>query len=50
MPFKSEAQRKLCFSLQSKEKAKGWDCKKWNAETPHKNLPQKVKQSSKKSK
>lgn len=43
MPFKSDSQRRLCFSLKSKGKAGSWDCKKWQSETKSKNLPTKVK-------
>lgn len=49
MPFKSLSQMRLCFSQQSKGKAKGWDCKKWAKETKSiKSLPKKV--SSRKNK
>lgn len=49
MPFKSESQRRLCFSLQSKGKAKGWDCKKWSHETKSiKSLPKRVTSHKKK--
>lgn len=44
MPFKSKAQMKKCFAMQSKGKAKGWDCSKWSKETKDiKKLPKRVK-------
>lgn len=42
MPFKSKAQEKKCFALQSQGKAKGWNCKEWAKATDQKALPKKV--------
>ncbi|AYV77940.1 MAG: hypothetical protein Edafosvirus3_18 [Edafosvirus sp.] len=37
MPFQSEKQRKLCWTLYNKDKKKGkkpsWDCEEWEEET-----------------
>ncbi len=42
MPFKSQAQRKLCYSLMNRAKKKKqalkWDCKRWEQHTKKKNL------------
>lgn len=43
MPFKSEAQRKLCYLLKNKGQAGSWDCSEWSKETPKgKKLPEHV--------
>lgn len=48
MPFKSEAQRRKCWSLKRQMELQGkksnWDCEKWEKET------KKLKRNSKKSK
>ena len=46
MPFKSAAQRKMCFYLKSKGKAGSWNCDEWNRATK-KSLPNKVKRKKK---
>jgi hypothetical protein len=47
-PFKSNAQRRLCYSLQKSGKG-GWDCAKWEAETKG-SLPERIHQRSKSAK
>lgn len=48
MPFKSEAQRKLCYLLKNKGQAGSWDCSEWSAETGKKKLPEHVKKQEEK--
>lgn len=47
MPFKSDAQRKKCFSLKSKGKNGSWNCDEWAKETGNKPLSKKAKKKSK---
>ena len=42
MPFKSDAQRKLCYLLKGKGQAGSWDCDQWSKETKSKDLPEHV--------
>ena len=50
MPFKSEAQRRLCWFLYKRDKSVGrkpkWDCKAWAKHTP-KRLPYHLDKSTK---
>jgi hypothetical protein len=48
MPFKSEAQRKLCYLLKNKGEAGSWDCDEWSASTGKKKLPEHVKKQTEK--
>lgn len=55
MPFKSEKQEKLCWTLYSRAKKLGrtpsWDCEKWEKETSRlkKKLPKYKSRKSRKS-
>ena len=42
MPFKSDAQRKLCYVLKGKGQAGSWDCAEWSEATGDKKLPEHV--------
>jgi hypothetical protein len=42
MPFRSQAQARLCWLLKRKGKNKSWDCEEW-ARKSKKKLPYKVK-------
>jgi len=48
MPFKSDAQRKLCYLLKGKGQAGSWDCDEWSTATGKKNLPEHVKKQEEK--
>lgn len=48
MPFKSEAQRKLCYLLKNKGESGSWDCDEWSASTGKKKLPEHVKKQTEK--
>jgi hypothetical protein len=48
MPFKSDAQRKLCYLLKGKGRAGSWDCDEWSTATGKKNLPEHVKKQEEK--
>lgn len=54
MPFKSQAQRALCYAMQSRAKKAGkksnWNCEEWEAETSNKKLPRYKNKSKSKSK
>ena len=46
MPFKSEAQRRLCWAKKSQGEAGSWDCEEWEKKTKKKkSLPYKIKES-----
>lgn len=47
MPFKSDAQRKLCYYLQGKGQAGSWDCDEWSKATKGKKLPEHVADGNK---
>ena len=51
MPFKSEAQRRLCWLLYKRDQAAKrkprWDCKSWSKHTPKGKLPYHVRKSRK---
>lgn len=42
MPFKSEAQRRLCYALKEKGEAGSWNCDEWAKETKDEKLPEHV--------
>ena len=46
MPFRSQAQARLCWLLKRKGKNGSWDCKEWAKKTK-KSLPYKVKSKRK---
>ena len=48
MPFKSDAQRKLCYLLKGKGQAGSWDCDEWSVATGKKKLPEHVKDQEEK--
>lgn len=48
MPFKSDAQRKLCYLLKGKGQAGSWDCDEWSTATGKKKLPEHVKKQEEK--
>lgn len=48
MPFKSNAQRKLCYLLKNKGQAGSWDCSEWSEATGKKKLPEHVKDQTEK--
>jgi hypothetical protein len=48
MPFKSDAQRKLCYLLKGKGQAGSWDCSEWSEATGGKKLPEHVEDQTEK--
>ena len=48
MPFKSDAQRKLCYLLKGKGQAGSWDCDEWSTATGKKKLPEHVEKQEEK--
>ena len=48
MPFKSDAQRKLCYVLKGKGQAGSWDCAEWSEATGGKKLPEHVEDQTEK--
>ena len=48
MPFKSDAQRKLCYVLKGKGQAGSWDCAEWSEATSDKKLPEHVEDQTEK--
>jgi hypothetical protein len=48
MPFKSDAQRKLCYLLKGKGRAGSWDCDEWSTATGKKKLPEHVEKQEEK--
>lgn len=48
MPFKSDAQRKLCYLLKGKGQAGSWDCDEWSTATGKKKLPEHVEDQTEK--
>ena len=48
MPFKSDAQRKLCYVLKGKGQAGSWDCAEWSEATGDKKLPEHVEDQTEK--
>jgi len=48
VPFKSDAQRKLCYVLKGKGQAGSWDCAEWSEATGDKKLPEHVEDQTEK--
>ena len=48
MPFKSDAQRKLCYVLKGKGQAGSWDCAEWSEATGDTKLPEHAKDQTEK--
>lgn len=48
MPFKSDAQRKLCYVLKGKGQVGSWDCAEWSEATGDKKLPEHAKDQTEK--